>query len=415
MIKIKKIKLKMSTNSILWMGDIEPKMTEKDIMCYFHKFNVYPQNIKLMKDKRTNENKNYCFIYFKTIKEANSVLFKLNGKKIPGTSFSFRLNWANIRSIFNKSAYVGNLNPKVDDLKLYNLFKKRYPSVHHASIITENGVSKGYGFVLFSGEEEYERSLKEMNGINFYGNIIKVKEQKNKNDNSKKKKNYNPQNEDGSSSSSINNSEKNNLDMQTQLGENFYNNINCINIINNNFNNSFLSAVPLRNINNNQIVKTNCINIDNNINNNISNNKINNIVINNIQNNSITNVNNINFHNNRTLLYNYNISSNGNILYSSINNNINNQNNDISDAPKKSNFSNNSIISLNSFNSEQMSNYSTAEKINNQIKTNKDFPEILKPMDENTLIKKIQEGIRKIFNHYKENPFHGDKKIYCKL
>ena len=396
----------MSTNSTIWMGDIEPKMTEQDIMNCFLKFNIHPQNVKLIKDKKTNENKNYCFIYFKTIKEANSVLFKLNKKKIPGSSLVFRLNWANNRSIFNKSAYVGNLNPKVDDLKLYNLFKKKYPSVHHASVITENGVSKGYGFVLFNGKEEYEMSLKEMNGISFYGNIIKVKEQKKKNEKSHKDDNNNIDNEDDSISSSISDSEKD-KDTQMQLGKNncYGNNINSINNINNDTD-SILQSVPLRNINNNQIYN-NLISIDNNI----ANSKINNIGINNIKNIPLSNINNFNINNN--LLFNYNIVAPEKFLYSPINKNINNDTGNI--VSKKSNFSNNSIVSLNSFSSEQMSNYSTAEKLSTQIKPKKDILEILNPIDDNTLIKKIQESIKKIYNYYQANPFHGDRKINCKF
>ncbi len=399
----------MSTNSTIWMGDIEPKMTEQDIMNCFLKFNIHPQNVKLIKDKKTNENKNYCFIYFKTIKEANAVLFKLNKKKIPGSSLVFRLNWANNRSIFNKSAYVGNLNPKVDDLKLYNLFKKKYPSVHHASVITENGVSKGYGFVLFNGKEEYEMSLKEMNGISFYGNIIKVKEQKKKNEKSHKDDNNNIDNEDDSISSSISDSEKD-KDTQMQLRKNncYGNNINSINNINNDTD-SILQSVPLRIINNNQIYN-NLISIDNNIN-NIANSKINNIGINNIKNIPLSNINNFNINNN--LLFNYNIVAPEKFLYSPINKNINNDTGNI--VPKKSNFSNNSIVSLNSFNSEQMSNYSTAEKLSTQIKPKKDILEILNPIDDNTLIKKIQESIKKIYNYYQANPFHGDRKINCKF
>ena len=396
----------MSTNSTIWMGDIEPKMTEQDIMNCFLKFNIHPQNVKLIKDKKTNENKNYCFIYFKTIKEANSVLFKLNKKKIPGSSLVFRLNWANNRSIFNKSAYVGNLNPKVDDLKLYNLFKKKYPSVHHASVITENGVSKGYGFVLFNGKEEYEMSLKEMNGISFYGNIIKVKEQKKKNEKGHKDDNNNIDNEDDSISSSISDSEKD-KDTQMQLGKNncYGNNINSINNINNDTD-SILQSVPLRNINNNQIYN-NLISIDNNI----ANSKINNIGINNIKNIPLSNINNFNINNN--LLFNYNIVAPEKFLYSPINKNINNDTGNI--VSKKSNFSNNSIVSLNSFSSEQMSNYSTAEKLSTQIKPKKDILEILNPIDDNTLIKKIQESIKKIYNYYQANPFHGDRKINCKF
>ena len=407
----------MSTNSIIWMGDIEPNMTEQELMDYYLQFNVHPQSIKLMKDKSTNENKNYCFVYFKTVKEANSVLFKLNGKKVPGSSFVFRLNWANIRSIFNKSAYVGNLNPKVDDLKLYNLFKKRYPSVQHASVITENGVSKGYGFVLFNGEEEYERSLKEMNGINFYGNIIKVREQRKKIDKSKKFGNSDIENKEGTSSSSFSDSEKSIPDIQTQFGEkNCIDNINTINNvyniynIYNDFNNSIINTVPIRNMNNNQIINdNNNISIDTNIN-NIANNKINNKGIYTMQYFPLKDINN--FHNNNKILYNCNIAPSEKILYSPINNNINNDIRNI--VPNKPNLSNNSIVSLNSYNGKPLSNYSTAEKADSRIKIKKEIPEILKPIDENTLKKKIQEGIKKIFIHYKENPFYGDKKVHCK-
>ena len=192
-----------------------------------------------------------------------------------------------------------------------------------------------------------------------------------------------------------------------QLGKNncYGNNINSINNINNDTD-SILQSVPLRNINNNQIYN-NLISIDNNI----ANSKINNIGINNIKNIPLSNINNFNINNN--LLFNYNIVAPEKFLYSPINKNINNDTGNI--VSKKSNFSNNSIVSLNSFSSEQMSNYSTAEKLSTQIKPKKDILEILNPIDDNTLIKKIQESIKKIYNYYQANPFHGDRKINCKF
>ena len=393
----------MSINSIIWMGDIEPKMTGQDIINCFLRFNIRPQSVKLIKDKKTNDNKNYCFICFKTVKEANSVLFKLNGKNIPGTKSVFRLNWANCRSSFNKSAYVGNLNPKVDDIKLFNLFKKRYPTVLHASVITENGVSKGYGFVLFNGKEEYEKSLKEMDGINFYGNIIKVKEQKKKNN---KKSNVSTiDNEDDSSSSSnMNNSENN---YQSKF-ENINNFININNIINNNsINSSIYNSTPLTNMHyNNKNIKYNMANIDNKINNMI-NNQINIFKINNKKNIPFTNVNNIN-NSNKKKYFNYNITKDS-IFFSNINNDFEEK------LSKKTKFSNNSNVSQNSFNSEQMSNYSTAEKFNIQKKPKIDDLENFKNIDESTLIESIHRSVKKMFNFYQENPFHGDKKIICKF
>ena len=376
----------MSSNSIIWMGDIEPKMTELDIInCFLH-FNIRPAGIKLIKDKKTNENKNFCFIKFKTIKEANNVLFKLNGKKVPGYPFFFKLNWANCRSSFNKTAYVGNLNPKVDDIKLYNLFKKKYPTVHHASVITDNGVSKGYGFVLFKGKEEYEKSLKEMNGINFYGNTIKVKEQKKKDNNKNKNAEESIVNNDNSYSS--NDSEyKDNMEKESI--------ININNDINDSVINSYIfNEIPLRNNNINLIINNNSVNNIYNQQNNI----INNIEIN----------NNISYKSNKNNnnYYNNNISKDE-ILYSP----INIYNNNIS---KKSNYSNNSNVSLNSENSELMSNYSTAEKFRTHKKAKKPELEILNPIDENTLFKKIHESVNKIFKNYQESLSNGNKNLGCK-
>jgi RNA recognition motif-containing protein len=375
------------------MGDIKPKMTEQEIMNIFHEFNIKPQSIKLIKDKITNENKNFCFLSFKTIKEANAALFKLNGKKLPGYPGVFRLNWANCHSDFNYSAYVGNLNPKIDDIKLYNLFKKRYPTVQHASVVTKNGISKGYGFVLFNGKEEYEKSLKEMNGIHFYGKIIKVKEQRQKLNKDIKNNNTISDDEDNNdSSSSLNDSETNS---KGNFIKNIYSNI--INI--NNINNYSKNSDPLKIINNEMSFNTQFNNIIiNNNNKNIntydllSNNEINEkIGINNIK-------NNIPYYNiNENLMINENINDDirGKLL-------------------KKSNISNNSIISLNSVNSDQISNYSTAEQFNKQKKQKKDEYEILLSLDEKTLNKKIHEMLKNMYNSYKTNPFYENKTIKCK-
>ena len=171
----------MSTENTLWMGDIEPWMTEQIIMEAFKSYEIKPLNIKFLTDKKTNIIRNYCFINFENILEANKALTKLNGKKFPNTETLFKLNWANYHSEFNKNVYVGNLSPDVDDIELYNFFKEKYPSVHHASVILENGISKLYGFVHFMNGEDYEKCLKEMNGKVFHGKTITVRERNKKN------------------------------------------------------------------------------------------------------------------------------------------------------------------------------------------------------------------------------------------
>ena len=180
----------MNTEGTLWMGDIEPWMDESFIIDSFKDYGFKPKNVKLIIDKRLNKFKNFCFVNFNNLKEANYALFNLNAKKIPKTDMFFKLNLTKNNSENYKNAYVGNLSPQIKDFELYNYFKSKYPSVYYASIITDKGISRGYGFVHFSKEEEYQQCLKEMDGTLFHNKIIKVKEKKNSDESIKRKYNF---------------------------------------------------------------------------------------------------------------------------------------------------------------------------------------------------------------------------------
>ncbi len=252
----------MSRESTLWMGDIEPWMNEEIIMKSFTENNINPKSIKMIKDKRLNLLRNYCFINFDSMVEANKALIQLNGKKLPNADFNFKLNWANQNSEGNKNLYVGNLAPEIDDIELYTLFKSKYPSVHHASIITDQGVSKGFGFVHFSEKDDYDKCLKEMDGYIFHNNALKVKERKKKNEeknleekNSNKIKNIFYKN-----NQILNNIINPNNDLKLNLLKKKFNRNNQLNVNENNNNNSFYKLnnnnyyiQNLRNFNNNQI------------------------------------------------------------------------------------------------------------------------------------------------------------------
>ena len=165
----------------LWMGDIEPWMDESFIMNAFNECGFKPNNIIIIKNKMSNRYRNFGFITFDTFQEANNAIFKLNAKLIPQTNIYFKLNLTKNNKKTTKNAYVGNLPPTMNDIDLYNMFKSKYPSVYYASIITDNGISRGYGFVHFQKEEEYKKCLEEMDVIIMENRIVRVKEKKNNN------------------------------------------------------------------------------------------------------------------------------------------------------------------------------------------------------------------------------------------
>jgi len=366
----------MNLENTLWMGGILPGMTEINILNSFRFYNIFPTGIKLIKDKQKNKNKSYCFISFKSFQEANNVLQYLNGKRIPNSEINFNLNWADYQGA--KTAYVGNLNLNVTKEDLFSFFKMRYKSVQNARVIYgDNGISKGFGFVVFKNEDEYLKCLKEMNGIYFYGNFIKVREQIKKEDNRK----------------------RNNLNNDKNSNDNVLIKKNTINI-------------------NDIIIQNNIIN-----NNNIINYNQNNMNINNIENNNIK-INGFNSINNRY--------ENNNIISKIQSDKININNSEslskiIED--NKSNFKSNQIIDdlINKIDSSsiflninknnkisKMDENSNKQQINNNKqnilnekmikKENKKRElklEILEKIDEITLNKKIHESILKTLSNQK--------------
>ena len=175
--------------STLWMGDIEPWMTREIILGSFFEYGLKPSSIKMIKDHQFNSIKNYCFVNFDSITEANKAIISLNGKNIPKTNINFKLNWANKHCEMNRNLYVGNLPNDIDDLQLFNIFKEKYQSIHHVSIMTDNGQSKGYGFIQFTDKYDYDKCLKEMNGYVIKGKAIIIRERKKKKNDEKNNNN----------------------------------------------------------------------------------------------------------------------------------------------------------------------------------------------------------------------------------
>ena len=232
--------------STLWMGDIEPWMTREIILESFFEYGLKPSSIKMIKDHQFNSIKNYCFVNFDSITEANKAIISLNGKNIPKTNINFKLNWANKHCEMNRNLYVGNLPNDIDDLQLFNIFKEKYQSIHHVSIMTDNGQSKGYGFIQFTDKYDYDKCLKEMNGYVIKGKAIIIRERKKKKNDEKNNNNMNNVYRFNKINRPINNTSSNNIISSKK----FINN-NIYNITKNQNISEINNSIFVRNNNNN--------------------------------------------------------------------------------------------------------------------------------------------------------------------
>ncbi|XP_076368029.1 tRNA Selenocysteine associated protein [Tachypleus tridentatus] len=163
-------------NGTIWIGDLEPYMDENFLKQAFMLMGENLLHAKVIKNKFTGLLTGYGFLEFGDEAVAQRVLHRCNGKIVPNTSppKRFKLNHASYGKEHlqqkEHSLFVGDLSPEVDDLALYNAFSSKYPSVKAAKVVLDQGgISKGYGFVRFMLESEYQAALVEMQNAAIVG------------------------------------------------------------------------------------------------------------------------------------------------------------------------------------------------------------------------------------------------------
>jgi len=135
---------------------------------------------KVMYDE-TGKSRCFGFVAFEDAEAAEEAVNQLNGKEFDGkTVYVGRAQKKNERQMelrrkFEQlkaermtryqgvNLYVKNLDDTIDDEKIRKEFQP-YGTITSAKVMTEEGRSKGFGFVCFSSPEEATKAVTEMNG-----------------------------------------------------------------------------------------------------------------------------------------------------------------------------------------------------------------------------------------------------------
>lgn len=180
----------------LWMGDLEAWWDEAYIAQIWEKLDkhvevkvIKPKNSLLMHQlAKTNgqgvvNHSGYCFIEFENPESANDAL-TLNGKPIPDSrNKHFRLNWASAATLDSQvaqtpeySLFVGDLSTDTTEAHLLALFQSHFDSIKTVRVMTDpsSGLSRCFGFVRFTNDEDRKKALIEMNGQWLGGRQIRV-------------------------------------------------------------------------------------------------------------------------------------------------------------------------------------------------------------------------------------------------
>lgn len=81
----------------LWVGNVTPGMDEAMLMQLFTSAGETPAEVKVMRDKFTNQAAGYGFATFTSSEIAQRALTNLNGQTAPGTQYTYALFPAPVR------------------------------------------------------------------------------------------------------------------------------------------------------------------------------------------------------------------------------------------------------------------------------------------------------------------------------
>lgn len=162
------------SKTTLWMGELEPWIDENFVRSVWYGLGEQV-NVKMIRDKFSGSNAGYCFVDFASSAAAAKAL-QLNGTLIPNSNRPFKLNWASGGGLADRSRddrgpeysiFVGDLGPEVNEYVLCSLFQSKFQSCKSAKIMSDpiSGMSRGYGFVRFSDENDQQQALQQMQGV----------------------------------------------------------------------------------------------------------------------------------------------------------------------------------------------------------------------------------------------------------
>ncbi|KAK0604215.1 hypothetical protein LWI29_013257 [Acer saccharum] len=159
----------------LYVGDLDPSVTENQLVDMFIKFGQLDSTV-LLQDIATQQSLCYGFVNFHRLEDAKRAMETLNYSVVNGKSI--RIMWQQPNSEDRNSGkgniFVKNLDSSIDNRKLNKLFSKFGYILSCKVAVEENGKSKGYGFVQFENEESANTAIENLDGSILEGKSLYV-------------------------------------------------------------------------------------------------------------------------------------------------------------------------------------------------------------------------------------------------
>ncbi|GAB2227021.1 hypothetical protein Drorol1_Dr00008820 [Drosera rotundifolia] len=161
--------------SSIYVGDLDPDVNDGILADAFNEF-VSLASVRVCRDASSGRSLCYGYVNFNDPQDALRAIETKNHTELKGKTI--RVMWSHRDSDARKSGagnvFVKNLCDSIDSAKLKEMFEF-FGNVSSCKVsVTEDGKSKGYGFVQFVAEDSGNAAIEKLNGTTVGGKQIYV-------------------------------------------------------------------------------------------------------------------------------------------------------------------------------------------------------------------------------------------------
>ncbi|XP_027363185.1 polyadenylate-binding protein 7-like [Abrus precatorius] len=154
-----------ATSASLYVGDLHPELSDSQLFEAFEEFKSL-SSVRVCRDSATGKSLCYGYVNFFSHQDAIRAIELKNNSYLNGKVI--RVMWSrrdpDARKSGRGNVFVKNLAESIDNARLHDLFKKFGNILSSKVVMSEDGRSKGHGFVQFESEESANAAIEKLNG-----------------------------------------------------------------------------------------------------------------------------------------------------------------------------------------------------------------------------------------------------------
>lgn len=158
----------------LYVGDLDPEVTDSQLLDFFMPMGSVT-SVRVCRDSMTQRSLGYGYVNYLDPSAATKAIEVLNYRELNGRPV--RIMWSHRDPIARRSGvgnvFIKNLHENIGNASLHDTFVK-FGNILSCKVATQDGKSKGYGFVHFETEEAANAAIENVNGMLIEGKQVYV-------------------------------------------------------------------------------------------------------------------------------------------------------------------------------------------------------------------------------------------------